>query len=72
MRFLLKLAVDKSVFGNKIPLNYQYELSSFVYTAIHRSNSEYSTWLHTNGFIADNKQFRSEIPIIISIYATTK
>ena len=58
MRFLLKLVVDKPIFGNILPLNYQYELSSFVYAAIHRSDAQYSTWLHQNGFIADNKQFR--------------
>jgi len=58
MRFLLKLVVDKPIFGNILPLNYQYELSSFVYAAIHRSDAQYSTWLHQNGFVADNKQFR--------------
>lgn len=58
MRFSVKLELDKSGFGNTLPLNYQYELSSFVYAAIHRSDAQYSTWLHQNGFIADNKQFR--------------
>lgn len=58
MKFRLTLALEKNVYGNKLPLNYQYELSSFVYTAIHRSDANYSTWLHQNGFIADNKQFR--------------
>lgn len=58
MRFLLQLAIDKAFGGNTLPINYQYEMSSFVYAAIHRSNAQYSTWLHQNGFIADNKQFR--------------
>jgi len=58
MRFLVQLAIDKAFGGNTLPINYQYEMSSFVYAAIHRSNAQYSTWLHQNGFIADNKQFR--------------
>lgn len=58
MRFSLQLVPDTSIFGNTLPINYQYELSSFVYAAIHRSDAQYSTWLHQNGFIADNKQFR--------------
>jgi CRISPR-associated endoribonuclease Cas6 len=58
MRFKLTLTVEKEPFGNHLPINYQYELSSFVYAAIHRSDAQYSTWLHQNGFIADNKQFR--------------
>ena len=58
MRFSLRLLVDNDFGSNTLPLNYQYELSSFVYGTIHRSNDEYSTWLHHNGFIADNKQFR--------------
>jgi CRISPR-associated endoribonuclease Cas6 len=58
MRFSLQLVPDTSIFGNTLPINYQYELSSFVYAAIHRSDAQYSTWLHQNGFVADNKQFR--------------
>lgn len=58
MRFKLTLTVEKEPFGNRLPINYQYELSSFVYAAIHRSDAQYSTWLHQNGFVADNKQFR--------------
>ena len=58
MRFLLKLSIEKDPYGNHLPINYQYELSSFVYTAINRSNTVYSTWLHQNGFAVDNKYFR--------------
>ena len=58
MRFNLTLTVEKEFYGNHLPINYQYELSSFVYAAINRSNSVYSTWLHENGFTVDNKNFR--------------
>lgn len=58
MRFKLKLTIEKNVFGNSLPLNYQYELSSFVYSTIQRSDARYSSWLHENGFVINNKQFR--------------
>lgn len=58
MRFKLALIVGKDAYGNTLPINYQYELSSFVYTAINRSNARYSTWLHQNGFAVNNKYFR--------------
>ncbi len=58
MRFKLTLTVERWAFGNLLPLNYQYELSSFVYRTIERASATYSEWLHQNGFEFDNKQFR--------------
>lgn len=58
MRFKLTLTVDKRAFGNLLPLDYQYELSSFVYRTIERANATYSKWLHENGFELATKQFR--------------
>jgi len=58
MRFKLTLTVDRRAFGNFLPLNYQYELSAFVYRTIERANATYSEWLHENGFKLDAKQFR--------------
>ena len=58
MRFKLTLTVDRRAFGNFLPLNYQYELSAFVYRTIERANAAYSEWLHENGFKLDAKQFR--------------
>ena len=57
MRFNLLLAID-TLYGNKLPLNYQYELSAFVYATIQRSDAQYSSWLHENGYRHDKKQFR--------------
>jgi CRISPR-associated endoribonuclease Cas6 len=48
--------VDKKAFGNCLPLNYQYELSAFVYKAIEQADSDYAYWLHENGFRLDGKQ----------------
>lgn len=58
MRFKLTITVDRRAFGNLLPLNYQYELSAFVYRTIERTNATYSKWLHENGFKLDAKQFR--------------
>lgn len=56
MRFKLKLKVLSDYYGNAIPLNYQYELSAAIYKIISKSSLEYSTWLHENGFIVDERK----------------
>ncbi|MDR0811099.1 MAG: CRISPR-associated endoribonuclease Cas6 [Paludibacter sp.] len=58
MRFSLTLTLDKQAFGNRLPLSYQYELSSFIYRAIAKADSEYATWLHENGFRLNGKPFK--------------
>jgi CRISPR-associated endoribonuclease Cas6 len=58
MKFLINLSVDSVCFGNILPVNYQYELSSYIYRTLTRSNYTYSEWLHQNGFVANSKQFR--------------
>jgi len=44
--------------GPYLPINYQYELSSWIYKVIERADSEYSNFLHNEGFQSDGKQFR--------------
>ena len=58
MRFKITLTPDKRVFGYALPINYQYELSSFIYHTLACANAEYSTWLHENGFVTDTKRFK--------------
>jgi CRISPR-associated endoribonuclease Cas6 len=58
MRFKLTLQVDKKAFGNCLPLNYQYELSAFVYKAIEQADSDYAYWLHENGFNLNGRPFK--------------
>lgn len=59
MRFKLTLAVNKKAFGNRIPINYQYEQSAVIYKILSRGNAEYSSWLHENGFtLGANKKFK--------------
>lgn len=59
MRFTLTLQVHEKAYGRALPFSYQYELASFIYHTIARSNKEYATWLHENGFALDSgKQFK--------------
>jgi CRISPR-associated endoribonuclease Cas6 len=58
MRFKLTLKVDKNAFGCRLPLNYQYELSAFIYRTLARADKKYSTWLHDNGFNLKGKAFK--------------
>ena len=58
MRFKITLTPDKRVFGYALPINYQYELSSFIYHTLACADAEYSTWLHENGFVTDTKRFK--------------
>lgn len=59
MRFKITLRVDRKRFGNKIPINYQYEMSAAIYKILSSADTEFATWLHENGFQMDNgKQFK--------------
>lgn len=37
MRFKLQLEVNKNVFGNRLPINYQYEQSAVIYRILARA-----------------------------------
>jgi CRISPR-associated endoribonuclease Cas6 len=58
MRFRLTLQIDRRAFGNTLPLNYQYELSAFIYKAIARADQDYAFWLHENGFQLNGRPFK--------------
>jgi CRISPR-associated endoribonuclease Cas6 len=58
MRFKLTLKTDYTAFGNSLPLNYQYELSAFIYKTIAQADLSYSLWLHENGFLLNGKPFK--------------
>lgn len=58
MRFKLTLKVEKTAFGNKIPINYQYEQSAAIYQILSRANKRFATWLHDNGFKVQQKNFK--------------
>lgn len=54
MRFKLLLEVNKKAFGNKLPINYQYEQSAAIYKILSGGDEEYAAWLHNNGFRLEN------------------
>lgn len=58
MRFKLTLKVEKSLYGNQLPINYQYEQSGVIYKMLFDASQEYSTWLHDNGYQLNGKQFK--------------
>uniref|UniRef100_A0AB33J262 CRISPR-associated endoribonuclease n=1 Tax=Prevotella sp. GTC17254 TaxID=3236794 RepID=A0AB33J262_9BACT len=60
MKFKIRLEVLRHRFGNVLPINYQYELSSAIYHILSEADIEYSTWLHENGFESqsDGKRFK--------------
>ncbi|MCM1531200.1 MAG: CRISPR-associated endoribonuclease Cas6 [Bacteroides sp.] len=58
MRFVLKLQLDPEDKHRALPLNYQYELSAAIYRILALGDEKYATWLHENGFEADNKRFK--------------
>ncbi len=59
MRFKIILEVNKAAFGNKLPINYQYEQSAAIYKILSSADKEYSEWLHDNGFkLESGKTFK--------------
>ena len=58
MRFKLTLSIDKQAFGNRIAFNYMYECSALIYKILYKSDAEFSSWLHGNGFAVNGKRFR--------------
>ena len=54
MRFKLQLEVNKNVFGNRLPINYQYAQSAVIYRILARADKDYATWLHENGYRMEN------------------
>lgn len=55
MELQIKLSLLR---GNTLPINYQYELSAWIYKVIERADAEYSDFLHNKGFQHAGKQFR--------------
>ena len=60
MRFKITLRVHKEVFGNQLPISYQYELSAWIYSVVAKSDNLYATWLHDNGFMEHKKGIFTE------------
>ena len=55
MEIKLKFGIRNGCF---LPINYQYELSSWIYKVIERADPQYSAFLHNQGFQLDGKRFK--------------
>ena len=53
MRFKIVLVVRNEMFGNVLPVSYQFELSSCIYRKLTENRRRYRDWLKMNGFIED-------------------
>ncbi|RMG21843.1 MAG: CRISPR-associated endoribonuclease Cas6 [Bacteroidetes bacterium] len=56
MRINLQLRILEQ--GARLPMNYQYELSSWIYRVLHEGDQQFSQWLHEHGYRLNGKQFR--------------
>lgn len=58
MRFKITLQTMPQIMGKSLPINYQHPLQSAIYGIIKKSDSDYSAWLHENGFTHSGKHFK--------------
>lgn len=58
MRFDLLLTVISKERGTVLPINYQYELSSWIYKVLNEGDPVFSEWLHENGYKTNDKPFK--------------
>lgn len=58
MRFKISIRINKHISGNRLPLNYAYELQSVIYKIFAGADAEFSEWLHNNGYSANKKKFK--------------
>lgn len=54
----IKLTLKQAKENQCIPVNYQYNLSSFIFRTIEKSDADYSKWLHDEGYKNGNKKFK--------------
>jgi CRISPR-associated endoribonuclease Cas6 len=58
MRFKLTIENTPENNNNVLPLNYQYELSAWIYKILNYGNEEFAEWLHKEGYTNDYKNFK--------------
>lgn len=44
--------------NQKLPINYQYLISSWVYKTLHQSDSDFANWLHEQGYTLKGKKYK--------------
>lgn len=56
MKFQLRL--ERTTEKRVIPINYQYELSGFIYKVLQNADAKYSLFLHEKGYQTERKSFK--------------
>jgi CRISPR-associated endoribonuclease Cas6 len=56
MKFLLSL--ERTTKKRVIPINYQYELSAWIYRILQNADAQYSLFLHERGYQTQHKSFK--------------
>lgn len=51
----IKLTIDHLP-HQKLPINYQYLISSWIYAVLYASDGEFATWLHEHGYELNGKK----------------
>ena len=58
MKFKITLKIDRK-YGDLLPFNYQYEQSAVIYRILTQADTQYSSWLHKNGYLLhERKRFK--------------
>ena len=58
MKFKITLKIDRE-YGDLLPFNYQYEQSAVIYRILAQADTQYSSWLHENGYqLNGSKRFK--------------
>lgn len=57
MRFRIELEIVDPA-RNILPINYQYELGSWIYNVIRNGDPRFASWLHQRGYAGQKKSFR--------------
>jgi len=68
MRFKLTLNIEHQVYGSRLPINYQYEMSAWIYRIISQGDEQYAEWLHQNGF-SDEKFRKFKLFVFSNLYS---
>lgn len=65
MKFKITLKIDRK-YGDLLPFNYQYEQSAVIYRILAQADTQYSSWLHENGYLLhDITASGTKIPVLL-------
>lgn len=53
----IKLKIDHLP-NQKIPINYQYLISSWIYSVLYAGDNQFGTWLHEHGYQVNGKKYK--------------